>query len=405
MVVRIIALIIIFFFLIMIICAVIAVFKPELIKMLIKSGDMDQGNKERKGEKHYGNVMDFLPFEKISRHFIELGNYRYRCIVEASSLNYWLMTDIEQEMAEASFRSFLDSLDFPIEIYVQTREFDTEEMLSDLEKRIEASCVKNPALIGYGEMYLSEMSEITKRFGNSKVKKKYIIIPFDEEDMGDMSELTGDELEEFAKEELLQRASVVIGGLRGVGLSAELLSETEISEVIYSYLHRNSFRIADDIVSGNLTSLTIDGPEERRDKRYLLDKVLSKTQSEVKSLVTQDSTDEDIKIYKYIYRELGRLKQDDKDKEMAQLFYDTARAAEREGYLEDYIHYMKKNPETDISTVNILEERRDVLTLPGEKDILADTKWGEIASEKEIPVGEFDPELLRRKKKRGKRDE
>lgn len=392
-------------FLILIFGAVIVIIKPDLInKIMGKDGKVeDSSSKENNfpgNDVKVGDTKEFLPYERLLDYCLDLGNYNYRAIIEVSSLNYDLMSVTEQQMVDASYKAFLNALDFPIEFFIQTREFDTQAVIDDLKERSNSAVRKYPDLSDYAEQYLYEMSMITARFGNSKTKKKYVIVSFDQSDLKDVSELTKTEINNFAQEELMQRASIVMAGLKGVGLTATLLDRPGIAEVLYSYYHRDNFRIAKDIVDGSLTSLVINGPEHRTDPRHSLDQILSYAQSSIKGLVTSSSTDEELKLYKYIFNELEKYKQDDVPMDMAHLFYNTREAAEREGYLDSYFRYVKAHPETDFSnlsdpapehSVTIPERIKDeVLKTPAENP---EKDYGEA-------IGSFDPASLKKEKKR-----
>lgn len=412
-------------FVILILGAVIVILKPDLInKITNKNTDIYDAPAKKEqdysgGDVKIGDTKEYLPYERILDHCIDLGHYNYRAIIEVSSLNYDLMSYTEQQMIDASYRAFLDTLDFPVEFYIQTREFDTQAVLDDLRERSNSAVKKYPSLRNYAEQYIYEMSEITLRFGNSKTKKKYVIVNFDQSDLQDVSELSRNEINKFCQDELMQRASIVVAGLTGVGLTATLLDRAGIAEVLYSYYHRDNFRIAKDIVEGYLNSLVVNGPDHRSDPRQALDQILSNAQNSIKGLVTATSTDEEIKLYKYLFNELEKFKQDDVPLDMAHLFYNTREAAEREGYMDSYIRYIKAHPETDFSQV-VEPEPRISVTIPEDitdnisndemkkfkeenkkedsKDSLGDTDkdYGEA-------IGSFDPNALANQSNRRRR--
>lgn len=408
-------------FLILIAGAVIVVLKPDLIKKMSKGGEAERsGNSSDSANRNVkiGDTKEYLPYERILDYCIDLGGYNYRAIIDVSSLNYGLMSGTEQQMVDATYRSFLDALDFPIELYIQTREFDTQAVLNDLEERAKSAVKKYPNLRQYAEEYMYEMSGITKRFGNTKTKKKYVIVSFNQEDLQDVSELSKDEINSFAQEELMQRVSIVLGGLRGIGLSAELLEKKDIASVLYSYYHRDNFRIAEDIVSGNLTSLVVNGPDHRTDARYNLDNILTNAQNRIRDLVVSNTSDEELKLYKYIIGELDRFKQDDIPLDMAHLFYNTKEAAEREGFVEDYYRYVKTHPETKFWNMEEEEVNYNKVTIPEEisSQVATEDISGFKAQQDSLSsstqdfgdqVGEFDPNALvnqqNRKGKKGRR--
>ena len=83
--------------------------------------------------KTISTAQDFLPFNDIDNNMIDLGGFKYRMIVECSSTNYNLKTGSEKEMIEMAFQRFLNSLQFPVTFYIQTKEIDNSKMLLQLE--------------------------------------------------------------------------------------------------------------------------------------------------------------------------------------------------------------------------------------------------------------------------------
>lgn len=202
---------------------------------------------------------NWLKFAGFEGNYIALGDYSYRAIIECSSINYDLLSFPEQERVDNAYARFLNSLSFPIEIYIQTREFNTAEMLSDLEKNIKKAIVKFPSVADYAEKYFNEMTYLTDYINNSKIKKKFIVVPFSKEDLSDLSALNTYELKEFCVQELTQRVNIVCSNLVSTGVSCKVCSAQDVAEVIYSYYHRDSYAIARDMITSQMSGLVVNG--------------------------------------------------------------------------------------------------------------------------------------------------
>lgn len=374
----------------LIIFSLLVFLKPEIFRK--KTEDEEKGVSVRYDAEmtpKVGDTKSFLPYKEIKNNCIDMGNYNYRAIIEVSSINYGLMSATEQQMVDASYRSFLDSLDFPIEIYIQTREFDYQRVVDDLEDRTTASIKKYPQLEDYCNHYIYEMSGVTAKFGNSKIKKKYVIVPFDQNELQDVSELSVAEINTFAQEELMSRCSIVVSHLESIGLSATLLDRSSIAECLYSYYHRDSYRIAEDIVSGSLNSLVINGPDHRVDDRQVLDSILSQAQNSIKNrLVKASSTDEELMFYKFLVNELEKYKQDDRSEDMANLLANSFDAAAGEGYEDSYYDYVKKNPEAKFWNLPEKDYNNGKITIPEWADASKSTLGN--SSAPEIKIAEFE---------------
>ena len=410
-VLRIVVVAIILIFVFMIASAIIVILKPDLFKKNTKEEDMGVDFVyDTDTSAKVGDTKSFLPYEEIGDFAINMGNYNYRAILEVSSINYGLMSATEQSMIDASYRHFLDSLDFPIEIYIQTREFDFQKVIDDLQERSKKAMVKYPQLTDYFNEYIYEMSGITERFRNSKIKKKYIIVPFDNTDLSDVSELSPAEIDEFALENLISRCQICASGLGAMGLDVELLNRSQIAEVLYSYYHRDYFRIAEDIIKGSLTSLVVNGPDHRTDDRFVLDSILSDAQNSIRTrLVNAETTDTELVFYKYIIEELEKFKQDDTPETIAQLMRNSFDRAKAYGYDDDYYEYAKAHPEARFWGEEETEDNGGKVTIPDE--VVAATNIDQVAEarktlgnkrEEKISYGEFDPEAL--SNQRGRRN-
>lgn len=200
-------------------------------------------------------AQDFLPFDKIEENLIDLGGFKYRKIIECTSVNYHLKTDGEKEMIEASFSRFLNSFSFPITIYIQTREIDMEAYLQNLKDSIEETCAEFPQLSDYGKIFYNEMRHLPELTGNSKQKHKYIIVGYD--DAAGMDELNADEKRDYAIQEINLRLTTLIDGLSGLGIKAWELKTPDLLELIYSTYHRDDYSNFENLLTGEYTSLVV----------------------------------------------------------------------------------------------------------------------------------------------------
>lgn len=200
-------------------------------------------------------AQEFLPFDNISENLLDLGGFKYRKIIECSSINYHLKTGGEKEMIEASFSRFLNSLQFPITIYVQTREIDLSNYLESLRSSIDETVESFPFLKGYSETFYSEMSRLPELTGNSKQKKKYIIVGYDE--IGKVENLNDEEKRNDAISELNLRVQLIIDGLSGINIKSTELSTAGILELLYTTYNREDYSNFDSFLDGEYTTLMV----------------------------------------------------------------------------------------------------------------------------------------------------
>ena len=323
--------------------------KPDFFskykEKVVSADDVKSPQEQNKGYNmgKVGDTKSFIPVEGFEDFAMDLGHHNYRAIIECTSLNYGLMSMQEQDMVEKSFMRFLNTLSFPIEIYIQTREFDKELVLEKLHDNIRTSSKRFSTLSSYANQYEQQMQYLTDYIGNSKVKKKYIIVPFDNTDLLDVSALNNYEIKQFALEELMGRCQIVMGGISGVGITPTLLDRKGIAECLYSYYHRDFYRIARDILAGDFTTLAVNSetPVQITD-RSTLDAILTEAQNRIKNdMVHSDSEKEELVFYQYIVDVLESFKQDGRGEGILDLLNRTWEAAEQNGNISEYNQFLK----------------------------------------------------------------
>ena len=85
----------------------------------------------------YDDIKNFLPFDDIKDNMIvqEKGE-RYTMMVGCQGINYYLMSEAEKISVEEGFIQFLNSLRFPIQIYVQSRTINLDESIRAYYERL-----------------------------------------------------------------------------------------------------------------------------------------------------------------------------------------------------------------------------------------------------------------------------
>lgn len=194
-------------------------------------------------------AQDFLPYESIQHDVVNLGGHRYRAYIECGSLNYSTATEGEQNQIESSFQRFLNSLDFPLTFYVQTRTIDNSERLKEIAKECETTkkiYQDIPTLHTYCNSFEKEMENLGARIQNVKQKKKYIIIPYD--DVIQFEHLNEEEKYQYAMKEIYNRCVLVSEGLRSMGILTNILSTREIYELVHSTFSKDCYSDIENIV-------------------------------------------------------------------------------------------------------------------------------------------------------------
>lgn len=185
-----------------------------------------------------------LDIKELKENIIILKNGSFRAILMASSINFSLKSAEEQDAIIYGYQSFINSLDFPVQIVIGSRKMKIDsylEKLKNIEKEQTNDLLKMQ-IAEYGDFVrqLVDMSNIMS-------KNFYVVIPFSmvESKQGGVFDKIGSifgqresasiSQADFqkAKEQIMQRADFIAESLRGIGVQTALLGYQEIIELFY----------------------------------------------------------------------------------------------------------------------------------------------------------------------------
>jgi hypothetical protein len=193
-------------------------------------------------------TQEFVPIKEVRDGLIIMKDGSIRAIVLSSSLNFALKSVDEQEAIIYQFQNFLNSLDFSVQISIQSRELDIRPYLASLEKRYADEL--NDLL----KIQIKEYVQFVKNFTESQnimSKTFFIVIPFNptilynsKKNKGLMgiipnannknkkNEEKNDNFEEY-RTQIEQRVSIIQQGLMRCGIRSVSLGTEETIELFY----------------------------------------------------------------------------------------------------------------------------------------------------------------------------
>lgn len=187
------------------------------------------------------STQDFLEIDQVKEGVLILKDKSLRVVIGVPSLNFALKSEDEQNAIIYQFQNFLNSLDFPCQIVVQSRRLNMTGYLAKL-KEIE-SREKNDLL----KLQVSEYHNFIEGIlegGTIMQKTFYVIVPFfltETKGANPAKRFIKTSLaeEEFnrAKIQLMQRVEFVMHGLRNCGLEAAPLNNPELIELFWTLYH------------------------------------------------------------------------------------------------------------------------------------------------------------------------
>ncbi len=188
---------------------------------------------------------DFVPIKEVRDGVAILKDGSIRAILMTSSLNFALKSTDEQEAIIFQFQNFLNSLDFSIQIFVQSRKLDIRPYLSMLESKIKEQ--PNDLLKIQGKEYVNFIKTFTESV-NIMTKNFFIVIPYSPPGISikkgrKLFEKSGASVESKIKQsaddfeenrsQLEQRIAVVKQGIGRCGVRVARLGTEEIIEIYY----------------------------------------------------------------------------------------------------------------------------------------------------------------------------
>jgi hypothetical protein len=162
-----------------------------------------------------------------------------------SSINFALKNEDEQNAIVSSYVSFLNGLEHPLQVVIQSRELYIKPYLDDLLKREKEQA--NELLRAQIADYRSSVTELVE-MGEIMSKNFYVVVPYDplsNKQKGFFSRLSEVlspavtvklKAERFAKRkyDLDQRVRQVESGLKSIGLEVIRLDTQSLVEILYS---------------------------------------------------------------------------------------------------------------------------------------------------------------------------
>ncbi|MBI2063831.1 MAG: hypothetical protein HYT65_02465 [Candidatus Yanofskybacteria bacterium] len=198
------------------------------------------------------STKDFVEIADIRDNVAILKDGSLRSVLEVGSMNFALKSADEQTAIISAFQNFLNSIDFPLQIAINSRKLDIGpymESLGELTQSISNELMKIQA-VEYTR-FIKGLTELA----NIMSKKFYIVIPLylvETIGKGDQKTsifgafksvvapskiaktLTDQEFENY-KTQLGQKSQFVMDSISGLGIETRILGKEELRNLYYSY--------------------------------------------------------------------------------------------------------------------------------------------------------------------------
>src|SRR3989339_1848524 len=118
----------------------------------------------------------FLHIAEVRDDLVVLNDGTVRGVILVSSVNFDLKSEDEQKAIIGNYVNFLNSIDYPLQIVIQSRPLDIDDYLDRL-KKVEREQTNELLRMQTAEyrQYVSELVEI----GDIMTKRFYVVVPYD----------------------------------------------------------------------------------------------------------------------------------------------------------------------------------------------------------------------------------
>ncbi|MBQ2937512.1 MAG: hypothetical protein IJE05_01290 [Clostridia bacterium] len=243
-------------------------------KKVEKNSNKGNGVKTKENtnvQQHYNkqSIFKFMEFDRIQDNMIiQNDGKRFLMVIECQGINYDLMSGIEKNSVEQGFLQFLNTLRYPIQIYVQTRTVNLSNSINTYKNKIDTisrqyankqmeynqkvrsgqyseeelqkekyEILRQRNLYEYGLDIINNTERMSLN-KNILSKHYYIIIPYYSEELGN-SDFDKEEISNLAFSELYTKAQAIVSSLAVCGINSKILDSTELVELLYVAYNRD----------------------------------------------------------------------------------------------------------------------------------------------------------------------
>lgn len=215
------------------------------------------------------SIYSFMKFDAIQDNMIVSNNgKRFVMIVECQGVNYDLMSGVEKASTEQGFLQFLNTLRYPIQIYVQTRTVNLnssivtyKDKLRQIENRLarkqmeynskassgqytkeqlekeRMAVVRDRNLYEYGVDIINNTERMS--LNRNILRKHYYVIFSSTPEEVNNPNFGKEELRDLAFNELYTKCQSAIGSLAVCGVLGKILDSNELAELLYVAYNRD----------------------------------------------------------------------------------------------------------------------------------------------------------------------
>ena len=216
------------------------------------------------------DVFNFMEFDKIQDNMIiQQKGEKYTAVVKCKGINYNLMSEVEQLSVEEGFMTFLNTLKFPVQLYVQAQTVNLKSNIAEYKQNMRAIHDEYDEVNTEYNMVLNSLESTDEEIENVEDKRNsvlnvleygqdivkyveklalnksmlqrsfYVLVSYYKSELSNASNFNKEELLDICYSELFTRVQNIMSGLSMCSVTASILNSNEIAELLYSAYNRD----------------------------------------------------------------------------------------------------------------------------------------------------------------------
>ena len=238
--------------------------------------EANEKNKSNNSKKSNGedikkeDIFRFMEFDRILDDMIVQRNgSRFTKAIKCKGINYDLMSEVEQLAVEEGFITFLNTLKYPIQLYVQAQNINLKntiqkykENTSEIEEKYNQVNEEYNKLVSSFDTDEKKLQKITKerdsvnnvyeyardiiryvekRSTNKNLLQKnfYVLVSYNTSEIAAVDKFNKEEIIEMCSTELTTRCQAIISALSSCSVSGKALNSNELADLLYTAYNRD----------------------------------------------------------------------------------------------------------------------------------------------------------------------
>ena len=230
--------------------------------MAAKNTDQQSAQK-RKAVKPGKPTQRYLDIAEIRDGVVILKDGTLRSVIMVSSINFALKSQDEQQAMIQSYMQFLNGIEYPIQVVIQSRKMNIDAYLHALDEQEKS--IGNELLRAQISDYRSFIEDLVE-LGEIMQKRFYLVIPYDPAtdkkrnfftrlssaiSPASIISLSKKQFEE-RRDALRQRVAIIQGNLASMSLQSVLLDTQSLIELYYTSYNPEVFDTQKLVDIGNV---------------------------------------------------------------------------------------------------------------------------------------------------------